>query len=89
MPGAKRERLSTNGRLRGYVRFGDRFMDNGIEGIGTAVTGGLAARVVKSEHGEGDSAHGETHCGNCSTELVGTHCTIGDRRLMSPRSAMT
>lgn len=49
-------------------------MDNGIEGIGEAVTGGLAARAVESEHGEGRDGHGETHCGNCSTELVGTHC---------------
>ncbi|MGP1352886.1 MAG: DUF3667 domain-containing protein [Parasphingopyxis sp.] len=49
-------------------------MDDGIEGIGEAVTGGLAARAVESAHGEGGAGHGETHCGNCSTELVGTHC---------------
>ena len=49
-------------------------MSDGIEGIGEAVTGGLAARAVESDHGEGGAGHGETHCGNCSTELVGTHC---------------
>jgi hypothetical protein len=49
-------------------------MDDGIEGIGLALTGGLAARAVESEHGEGGSDHGETHCSNCSAELIGTHC---------------
>jgi len=49
-------------------------MDNGIEGLGTAIAGGLAARAVESAHGEGGSDHGETHCSNCSTELIGTHC---------------
>ena len=49
-------------------------MDNGIERLGTAITGGLAARAVEPGHGEEGSDHGETHCGNCSTELVGTHC---------------
>ena len=49
-------------------------MDNGIEGLGAAVTGGLAARAVEPGHGEDGSDHGETHCGNCSIELVGTHC---------------
>lgn len=49
-------------------------MDNGIEGIGDAVTGGLAARAVEPGDGEGVSPHSETHCLNCSTELVGTHC---------------
>jgi len=49
-------------------------MDNGIEGIGDAITGGLAARTVESAHGEGGSDYGETHCSNCSTELIGTHC---------------
>lgn len=49
-------------------------MDNGIEGLGTAIIGGLAARAVESAHGEGGSDHGETHCSNCSAELMGTHC---------------
>lgn len=49
-------------------------MDNGIEGLGAAITGGLAARAVESDHGEGGSDHGETHCSNCSTELIGRHC---------------
>jgi hypothetical protein len=49
-------------------------MDNGIEGVGEVVAGGLAARAVEPAHGEGGAEHGETHCGNCATELVGTHC---------------
>ncbi|RED17691.1 uncharacterized protein DUF3667 [Parasphingopyxis lamellibrachiae] len=49
-------------------------MDNGIEGIGDAITGGLAARAVEPDHGESASEHSETHCLNCSTELIGTHC---------------
>ncbi|MEM8696988.1 MAG: DUF3667 domain-containing protein [Pseudomonadota bacterium] len=49
-------------------------MDDGIDGIGSGITGGLAARVVESHHGEGRGDHGDTHCGNCSTELIGTHC---------------
>ncbi|MGP1281470.1 MAG: DUF3667 domain-containing protein [Parasphingopyxis sp.] len=49
-------------------------MDNGIEGVGEVVAGGLAARAVEPAHGEGGAEHGETNCGNCATELVGTHC---------------
>ncbi|MGJ8537419.1 MAG: DUF3667 domain-containing protein [Parasphingopyxis sp.] len=53
---------------------GEQMMDNGIEGIGDAITGGLAARAVEPDHGESASEPGETHCLNCSTELIGTHC---------------
>jgi Protein of unknown function (DUF3667) len=74
MPRAKGERLSTKRYWRGYVRSGEQVMDNGIEGIGDAITGGLAARAVEPDHGEGTSEHSETHCLNCSTELIGTHC---------------
>jgi hypothetical protein len=44
-----------------------------LENIGEAVTGGLAARAVEPEAGEGD---GEGHgaCLNCGTALAGPHC---------------
>lgn len=44
----------------------------GLESVGEAVTGGLAARAVEPEAGEG---HGEGGaCLNCGTGLVGSHC---------------
>lgn len=47
-------------------------MTGGIEGVGEAVTGGMAARAVEPAAGEG---HGEGGaCLNCGTELVGPHC---------------
>lgn len=49
-------------------------MDNGIEGIGAAITGGLAARALEPGHGEGQNGHGETECANCSVPLIGPHC---------------
>ncbi|HEX8622869.1 MAG TPA: DUF3667 domain-containing protein [Allosphingosinicella sp.] len=47
-------------------------MTGGLESVGEAVTGGLAARAVEPAAGEG---HGEGGaCLNCGTELVGPHC---------------
>jgi hypothetical protein len=44
----------------------------GLESVGEAVTGGLAARAVEPAAGEG---HGEgAACLNCGTALVGPHC---------------
>ena len=48
-------------------------MIEGPEGLGEAVTGGLAARAVEPDAGEGESL-GETLCRNCATPLVGSHC---------------
>lgn len=45
----------------------------GIGAIGEAMTGGLAARAVEPEAGEGRSA-GEGACLNCATPLIGPHC---------------
>ncbi|HEY0113942.1 MAG TPA: DUF3667 domain-containing protein [Allosphingosinicella sp.] len=45
----------------------------GLEAIGEAVTGGLAARAVEPEAGEG-TGEGHGPCLNCGTELVGPHC---------------
>ncbi|HEU0099230.1 MAG TPA: DUF3667 domain-containing protein [Allosphingosinicella sp.] len=48
-------------------------MTGGLESIGEAVTGGLAARAVEPAAGEGvGGAHGA--CLNCGTELIGPHC---------------
>ena len=47
-------------------------MTGGLESVGEAVTGGLAARAVEPEAGEG---HGEGGaCLNCGTQLIGPHC---------------
>jgi hypothetical protein len=44
----------------------------GLESVGEAVTGGLAARAVEPAAGEG---HGEGGvCLNCGAELIGPHC---------------
>jgi len=45
----------------------------GIESVGEAVTGGLAARAVEPAAGEG-TGEGEGACLNCGTALVGPHC---------------
>lgn len=49
-------------------------MSGDIEGIGAAVTAGLAARAVESAHG--GAAHGDPplRCLNCGTSLAGPHC---------------
>lgn len=50
-------------------------MTGDIEGIGSAVTAGLAARAVESRHGEGKArGHAPLRCLNCGTSLVGLHC---------------
>lgn len=47
-------------------------MTGGLESVGEAVTGGLAARAVEPAAGEGGGEPGA--CLNCGTELVGPHC---------------
>ena len=44
----------------------------GVEGLGEAVTGGLAARAVEPDAGEG-TGHGQV-CLNCGTALAGDYC---------------
>ncbi len=44
----------------------------GIDGLGEAVTGGMAARAVEPGHGEGDAQEGA--CLNCGGELIGPYC---------------
>jgi hypothetical protein len=45
----------------------------GLESVGEAVTGGLAARAVEPAAGEGAEA-GHGACLNCGAALVGPHC---------------
>jgi Skp family chaperone for outer membrane proteins len=45
----------------------------GLESVGEAVTGGLAARAVEPAAGEGGSG-GHGACLNCNTALTGPHC---------------
>jgi hypothetical protein len=45
----------------------------GIESVGEAVTGGIAARAVEPEAGEG-AGEGHGACLNCGTGLIGAHC---------------
>ena len=47
-------------------------MVEGIEGVGEAVTGGMAARAVEPDAGE--RTRGEGACLNCGTALVGDYC---------------
>ncbi|MCA1749686.1 MAG: DUF3667 domain-containing protein [Parasphingopyxis sp.] len=63
-------------------------MESDIESIGTAITGGLAARAVEPGHGEvGGEGDGEARvCANCATELVGTHCHFCGQKARVHRS---
>ncbi len=45
-----------------------------LEGIGEAVTGGMAARAVEPEAGQGHGDHHEKVCLNCGTYLQGAYC---------------
>jgi hypothetical protein len=47
---------------------------SGIEGIGEAVTGGLASRAVEPGAGEADGHAHEHPCLNCGTDLHGAYC---------------
>jgi Protein of unknown function (DUF3667) len=63
------KRLDAPARL-GHER---KMITGGLESVGEAVTGGLAARAIEPGAGEGQGAdHGP--CLNCGTALLGTHC---------------
>lgn len=49
-------------------------MSGDIEGIGAAVTAGLAGRVVEPQHGGVREPASGLRCLNCGTSLVGSHC---------------
>jgi hypothetical protein len=48
-------------------------MTGGIEAVGSLVEGGMLARAVEPNAGEGGDAH-EGACLNCGTALLGSHC---------------
>ncbi|HWW55626.1 MAG TPA: DUF3667 domain-containing protein [Sphingopyxis sp.] len=49
-------------------------MSGDIEGIGAAVTAGLAGRAVEPRHGGTGGVHADARCLNCGTSLKGSHC---------------
>ncbi|MBA3942843.1 MAG: hypothetical protein C0520_16700 [Sphingopyxis sp.] len=49
-------------------------MSGDIEGIGAAVTAGLAGRAVEPRHGGKAAARDGLRCLNCGTSLAGSHC---------------
>jgi len=49
-------------------------MSGDIEGIGAAVTAGLAGRAVEPQHGGTGESLGSLRCLNCGTSLTGSHC---------------
>ena len=49
-------------------------MSGDIEGIGAAVTAGLAARAVEPQHGGPRESASARRCLNCGTILTGSHC---------------
>lgn len=52
----------------------NRRMTGDIEGLGAAVTAGLAARAVEPRHGGGPVPASTARCLNCGTSLAGSHC---------------
>jgi hypothetical protein len=50
-------------------------MNDITQAIGELAQGGLTARAIEPDHGEGADGHARaTTCLNCGTALVGTHC---------------
>lgn len=49
-------------------------MSGDIEGIGAAVTAGLAGHAVEPRHGGTGTTQGGLRCLNCGASLVGSHC---------------
>ena len=49
-------------------------MSGDIEGIGAAITAGLAGSAVEPEHGATRGGHHGARCLNCGISLVGSHC---------------
>jgi hypothetical protein len=69
MPATAAKRLDAPLRL-GHVAW---MITGGLESVGEAVTGGLAARAVEPDSGEGKGT-GDGTCLNCGTPLAGPHC---------------
>ena len=62
-------------------------MSGDIEGIGAAVTAGLAGHAVEPRHGgSGREPPGGSRCLNCGASLVGSHCHMCGQRTDVHRS---
>jgi len=61
-------------------------MSGDIEGIGAAVTAGLAGHAVEPRHGGTGTAHAGARCLNCGTSLAGSHCHYCGQRADVHRS---
>ncbi|MGR4892801.1 DUF3667 domain-containing protein [Sphingopyxis sp. LARHCG72] len=61
-------------------------MSGDIEGIGAAVTAGLAGHAVEPRHGETGAARAGARCLNCGTVLAGSHCHYCGQRADVHRS---
>ncbi len=61
-------------------------MSGDIEGIGAAVTAGLAGHAVEPRHGGTGAAHAGARCLNCGTTLAGSHCHYCGQRADAHRS---
>lgn len=61
-------------------------MSGDIEGIGAAVTAGLAAHAVEPAHGGAAHRDRGLRCLNCGTSLVGSHCHHCGQRAAVHRS---
>lgn len=61
-------------------------MSGDIEGIGAAVTAGLAGHAVEPRHGGTGAARGGTRCLNCGAGLAGSHCHRCGQRVDVHRS---
>lgn len=61
-------------------------MSGDIEGIGAAVTAGLAAHAVEPHRGGTGAAHVGARCLNCGTSLAGSHCHYCGQRADVHRS---
>lgn len=65
-------------------------MSGDIEGIGAAVTAGLAGHAVEPRNGGRGGGRGEAHdgarCLNCGTSLIGSHCHHCGQRIDVHRS---
>lgn len=61
-------------------------MSGDIEGIGAAVTAGLAGHAVEPRHGSTAGAPDGARCLNCGTSLAGSHCHYCGQRADVHRS---
>jgi ABC-type multidrug transport system fused ATPase/permease subunit len=75
MPPFDRCKGGRSKRLDAWLRLGHErgMITGGLESVGEAMTGGLAARAVEPAAGEG-TGEGGGACLNCGTPLVGPHC---------------